>query len=628
MGFGVKTKADRKAMRRSIAVFSPRWSAAFLIAACALAPARVGGAPAFVLDGRCDRLQALVLAEDEGGPVTALDVLFYADMARRPTGEALIEDWLAEGDEREARPWGEIVEATERYLAIRALARQGSPPAIEPRLRRAMMHTAAEATWIDRVVKPLVIVMSTDVHRYYIAHQDEYLKNPRAQVRYIYFHVNDMSRLDEQREAEDRLNELRARIESGELSFEEAARQFSGARSRIHGGLIPAFERGTHFAEFEFWTFALDTTREMSPVFVSNDGAYLIQLVALIAPERVPLADIEPEIRSTLLHEHVRSYYRLFSQRLARDRYIENYAPLWDYVELDVSIARVGEAVLERDDLLALYPSAVNMNFVAQDSVILSGTGAWIEGEVVMADLERLGMADSPYLTQAGRIADELLAAQARLKSAVPPESFASVEAALESLSRGKLELSGVPQARVVRISIAPDQAALTDLARLQLVNRNMLDLAETISTGYMPIGAQPAEFALALSEAANQSEAAFDAAFERLADRVERTQWTDLEIQIEDVGWKDALGPIAWRPSLVGLDAGEVSSPEPIGAQLDLYYAAQTRIDEKSPWLERPLAIQTAAFEAEKQRLLGEEVKRIRSMNLLTFEVEEPAVK
>ena len=38
----------------------------------------------FVLEGRYEELQRLVLAQDPTGPVTALDVLLFLDMARSP----------------------------------------------------------------------------------------------------------------------------------------------------------------------------------------------------------------------------------------------------------------------------------------------------------------------------------------------------------------------------------------------------------------------------------------------------------------------------------------------------------------------------------------------------------------
>ena len=91
-----------------------------------LAPMAASGAPEFVLDGRVGALEQLILAVDAEGPVTALDVLFYLDMAGYRAGALEVGHWLAEEGDRDPGAWERIQEGVEEYLAVRALARRSA----------------------------------------------------------------------------------------------------------------------------------------------------------------------------------------------------------------------------------------------------------------------------------------------------------------------------------------------------------------------------------------------------------------------------------------------------------------------------------------------------------------------
>ncbi|MCH8332358.1 hypothetical protein IIC65_00340, partial [Candidatus Sumerlaeota bacterium] len=212
-----------------------------------LAPSAASGAPEFVLDGRVGALEQLILAVDAEGPVTALDVLFYLDMAGYRAGALEVGHWLAEEGDRDPGAWQRIREGVEEYLAVRALARRSSigtgadatSLSAPSSAARQMLHTGAEAAWIETTVRPAITVTQTDVNRHYITHPELYARPRRVQVRTIFTRVADMSQIALQREALQQLGALRDRIVAGELAFEDAARQFSEASSGAGGGLLP-----------------------------------------------------------------------------------------------------------------------------------------------------------------------------------------------------------------------------------------------------------------------------------------------------------------------------------------------------------------------------------------------------
>lgn len=76
---------------------------------------------------------------------------------------------------------------------------------------------------------------------------------------------------------EEQARALKARIESGEISFADAARQFSEDNSKAQGGDLGWFGRGQMVAPFEQAAFAATTGQVVGPV-VSQFGVHLIEV--------------------------------------------------------------------------------------------------------------------------------------------------------------------------------------------------------------------------------------------------------------------------------------------------------------------------------------------------------------
>ena len=91
-----------------------------------------------------------------------------------------------------------------------------------------------------------------------------------------------------------------------------------------------------------------------------------------------------------------------------------------------------------------------------------------------------------------------------------------------------------------------------------------------------------------------------------------------------EDRNWQDALPGLAWHPGIIGLRPGQVSRAWDFGATTVHFYVAATRLDEESPWLTAPLALQTAAFESAKAQFFFDEVERVQSRDLLRIKLGE----
>ncbi|GEM_PF-5690023 len=588
---------------------------------------RSWAAPAFILDGRIEELDARIVAEDADGRVSALDVLFYLDMTRNPWVHLPAEAWLAEPATIAPASQEALRASTELYLAIRSLARQGTAAALPAAHLARLELTALKAAWVDQVVRPAIRVTPTDVHHYYISNPEQYAAPPRLQVRYIFLPVRDLSSAEETRAGEASLGALRDRIADGEISFEEAARRFSQAPSAAQGGLLPEFAPGTHFAEFERQAFGLRQPRTMSPVFVGNEGVYLLELVRREEPSRTPVVEVEKEIAARLAHEHVRSYYYLFLNRLARKTFIRDLAWTWEGGAGDGPIAMVGDRRLSRDEILRLNPAVINAGYEIQWGAVFQEAAEWIEGELIRRDLTKRAPGPSRFQDQARRIAREILTAEPVLLARAGSEGAASVEAALRTLGKGEEEAPGLPEARVVAVTLRSTGDGVTEIGREEFARRTLARLEAVVLQGRLPTRPEPTEFAeTLLTAAARRGEAGVLDAIDDLEKALEQSPWEGVKISLRHLGWKSSLTGLAWHPSLAWLEPGKVSPPQPMIDRVEHYVVVERRFNPESPLLEVPLLIRIAAFERLKRIALEEEVERVRAQRPLRSGLESVA--
>ncbi len=581
-------------------------------------------APDFALSGRAAELQKVVLAEDADGAITALDTLIYLDMSRNPAVHTPVDQWLASEDKRDPGAWKAIQGAVEEFLAVRSLARQGKARNVSAFERRSLLDSGAETAWVEQVVMPQIAasgISDADVNRYHIFHPEKYSSKARAQVRYIYLTVADMTEAAQVREAQDKMAEIRGKIVGGELKFEDAAAQFSKAPSASQGGLIPEFARGEHVAEFDYQTFALKRPGDLSPVFVGADGVFLIQLVSRKEETKTPVKDVEGEIRLALGRELIPHYYRFLLNQTTSRRYTQNIAALWGYADLAAPVAWAGDFKLTRDDLMRINPSAVNARFEPQVSVIQQETENWIEGETILRDLEKRGQGNHPYLVQAGKIADALLNARQILTDRVEWSKVSTKEAAMKTLAGGQGDVAtGIRESRVVQISVIPFKGTLAQAGEAEVLRAGVNQICEQIAKGELPTRPEPTPFADDLVEAAQKGDDALTAEIETLKRRMAQSPWTHIQIRIQDVGWKDSAPLLAWQAPLVELKPGGISPPQPVGDTREIFFVASTRINPKNQWLDAPLVFQCLAYDYLRDQLLEDEVKKVQGMNLLKF--------
>ncbi|MBQ7398948.1 MAG: peptidylprolyl isomerase [Clostridia bacterium] len=80
-------------------------------------------------------------------------------------------------------------------------------------------------------------------------------------------------------DSEDKANELLSKINAGEISFEDAARENSTCPSKENGGNLGEFTRGQMVPEFDEAVFSMEVGAVSTPV-KTQFGYHLIKLVS------------------------------------------------------------------------------------------------------------------------------------------------------------------------------------------------------------------------------------------------------------------------------------------------------------------------------------------------------------
>lgn len=102
--------------------------------------------------------------------------------------------------------------------------------------------------------------------------------------------------------------EVKNKIDSGELTFEEAAKQYSSCPSKEQGGSLGAFARGMMVPEFEKVAFESEIGKVTEPV-QTQFGYHIIKVEAKNEAKAQSFENIKGQIVSKLIQERQQNKY-------------------------------------------------------------------------------------------------------------------------------------------------------------------------------------------------------------------------------------------------------------------------------------------------------------------------------
>ena len=142
-----------------------------------------------------------------------------------------------------------------------------------------------------------VRVTDDEAKQYFEEHADQFIGEEQVSASHILV------------DSEDKANELLAKINAGEITFEDAAREHSSCPSSRQGGSLGEFGRGQMVPEFEEAAFSMEVGTVSAPV-KTQFGYHLIRLNAKNEPKPVSYNEARESIYQKLIADKREAAYR------------------------------------------------------------------------------------------------------------------------------------------------------------------------------------------------------------------------------------------------------------------------------------------------------------------------------
>ncbi len=109
-------------------------------------------------------------------------------------------------------------------------------------------------------------------------------------------------------DSEEKAKEILEKINGGEISFEDAARENSSCPSSQNGGALGEFTRGQMVPEFDKAVFSMEVGELSGPV-KTQFGFHLIKLTGKKPEEEMAFAEIKEQVKGMLLNDKRQKAY-------------------------------------------------------------------------------------------------------------------------------------------------------------------------------------------------------------------------------------------------------------------------------------------------------------------------------
>lgn len=148
---------------------------------------------------------------------------------------------------------------------------------------------------IDRTIRG-VKVSDAEIKEYFESHPEQFNRGETVNASHILV------------DSEEKAKEIKAEIESGALTFEEAAKKYSTCPSKENGGNLGEFGKGQMVKEFEDAAFTLDTGIVSEPV-ATQFGYHLVKVLSKSESSALSFDEVKDQLEEHLLSEKQQKAY-------------------------------------------------------------------------------------------------------------------------------------------------------------------------------------------------------------------------------------------------------------------------------------------------------------------------------
>lgn len=142
-----------------------------------------------------------------------------------------------------------------------------------------------------------ITVNDKDVEEYYEANKEKFMGEATVNASHILVDSRETALM------------LIGKIKAGEMSFEDAAREYSSCPSKENGGNLGDFSQGQMVPEFDKAVFEMEVGTITEEPVETQFGFHIIKLNSKADAAIAPLAEIKPQLTEMLLGEKRRAAY-------------------------------------------------------------------------------------------------------------------------------------------------------------------------------------------------------------------------------------------------------------------------------------------------------------------------------
>ena len=148
----------------------------------------------------------------------------------------------------------------------------------------------------EKVIRA-VNVTDADTESYYNEHKDELIGEESVSASHILVDTEELAL------------EILAKIEKGELSFADAAKEYSKCPSKENGGSLGDFGRGQMVPEFDTKVFEMSVGEITKEPVKTQFGYHLIKLDSKSEAREIPYLEIKDRLKEVVLQDKQKKAY-------------------------------------------------------------------------------------------------------------------------------------------------------------------------------------------------------------------------------------------------------------------------------------------------------------------------------
>ena len=168
-------------------------------------------------------------------------------------------------------------------------------PAFKEQLKKAKESLLANYA-LEKVITG-VRVTDKEIEDYYNENQDKFVSPATVNASHILV------------DSEEKAKEIYEKIEKGEMSFEDAAKEYSSCPSKDNGGSLGDFGKGQMVPEFDAAVFAMAVGEVTKEPVQTQFGYHLIRLNSKNEGATMPLDSIKERLGQQLLGQKQQKAY-------------------------------------------------------------------------------------------------------------------------------------------------------------------------------------------------------------------------------------------------------------------------------------------------------------------------------